>query len=225
MEKKFKPSDKSKLVKIVYAAVIAILCISAIVVGIVSAASKPNDTPLNDPAIDTEPDDNNGQEDNNPSQNPPKEEKEPTFVSPIVGTVTKEHSLEVPVFWPTLNEWKVHTGIDISAEEGAKVYASEAGIVTGIYSDPMLGFTVEITHAGNIVTRYSNLNSDGSGSLKVGDEVKSGDIIGTVGDTTLSEMADEPHLHFEVLVGGKRVDPLLYICEESKKASLGIADR
>ena len=127
----------------------------------------------------------------------------------------------MPVFSLTLGEWRVHTGIDISCEEGAGVYASEAGVVTGIYSDPMLGFTVEITHRGDLKTRYSNLSSD-VGDLKVGDEVALGDKIGVVGDTALCELAEEPHLHFEVLLKDVKVNPMDYINEESKKSSLGI---
>ena len=85
----------------------------------------------------------------------------------------------------------------------------------------MLGYTVEITHKGDIKTRYSNLSSD-VGELKVGDEVALGDKIGVVGDTSLSELAEEPHLHFEVLLKDVKVNPMDYINEESKKASLGI---
>ena len=226
MEKKFKLSDKPTLAKIIYAAVIAILCITAIVVGIVSAASRSgsNQGATNLPT-DNQPSGNTPTVDDLPSGDEVTEEKkELSFVSPIVGTVTKEHSTEVPVFWPTLGEWRVHTGIDISAEEGANVYASEAGTVSGIYSDPMHGYTVEITHEGNIVTRYSNLKADTDVSLKVGDKVGSGDVIGQVGDTTLAEMSDEAHLHFEILVGGVKVNPLDRLSEASKKASLGIGD-
>lgn len=221
MEKRIKFSDKSVTSKIVYAVVIAILCITAIVVGIVSAASKKNDTPdvENPPVQDGE---NQGNENETPApDDTPKEETKLSFIAPTAGTVTKEHSLEMPVFSVTLGEWRVHTGIDISCDEGASVYASEAGVVSGIYSDPMLGYTVEITHKGDIKTRYSNLSSD-VGDLKVGDEVSLGDKIGVVGDTSLSELAEEPHLHFEVLLKDVKVNPMDYINEESKKASLGI---
>ncbi|MBQ7343142.1 MAG: M23 family metallopeptidase [Clostridia bacterium] len=221
MEKRIKFSDKSVTSKIVYAVVIAILCITAIVVGIVSAASKKNDTPdVENPPV--EDGGNQGNENETPApDDTPKDETKLSFIAPTAGTVTKEHSLEMPVFSVTLGEWRVHTGIDISCDEGASVYASEAGVVSGIYSDPMLGYTVEITHKGDIKTRYSNLSSDAL-ELKVGDEVSLGDKIGVVGDTSLSELAEEPHLHFEVLLKDVKVNPMDYINEESKKASLGI---
>ena len=223
MEKKINFSDKSVRAKIVYATVIAILCITAIVVGIVSAASRTKDVPkVENPPVENPPAGDSGNEDKTPVEDT-KPEPKLSFIAPVSGTVAKNHSLEVPVFSLTLGEWRVHTGIDIACEEGAGVYASEAGVVSGIYSDPMLGYTVEITHRNDIKTRYSNLSSDVA-SLKVGDTVALGDKIGVVGDSSISELAEEPHLHFEVLLKDVKVNPLDYINEESKKASLGIEE-
>ena len=146
-----------------------------------------------------------------------------TFVSPVVGEVTKGHSLEIPVFSSTLQEWRVHTGIDISANEGSEVFASADGTVSRVYSDPFLGKTVEITHSGGIVSTYSNLAATDI-AVKEGDTVKSGALIGLVGDTSLSELADEAHLHFSIKVNGVSVNPLDYISDDSKKASLGITE-
>ena len=221
MEKRFKFSEKPLTAKIIYAVVVAILCLTAIIIGIVAAANKTKEPTPENPPSDTTPDDGNTDE-------PGGEDEKPTpkplaFVSPIVGTVVKDHDLAAPVFSPTLGEWRVHAGIDISAEEGASVYASEAGVVSALYSDPMLGYTVELTHEGGIITRYSNLASSGA-DIKVGDTVASGDVIGKVGDTSTSELADEPHLHFEMLLDGKKVHPLDHITKESQKASLGIVE-
>ena len=222
MEKKIDFSDKSITSKIVYAVVVAILCITAIVVGIVGAASKSKDTPN-----DEKPPVSDGSENNKDPESKPddtvKDETKLSFIAPTAGAVVKEHNLEIPVFSLTLGEWRVHTGIDISCDEGAGVFASEAGVVSGIYSDPMLGYTVEITHKGDVKTRYSNLSRDAV-ELKVGDEVSLGDKIGVVGDTSLSELAEEPHLHFEVLLKDVKVNPMDYINEESKKSSLGIKE-
>ena len=225
MEKKIRFGKSPLTAKILYAAVIAILCITAIVVGIVSAANRantPDDTPPadsgnQDGGTTTPPEDEGNKE-------PPKEEKPLAFVSPLVGSVTKHHSLSQPVFSTTLGEWRVHTGIDISAEEGASVFASEGGVISGIYKDPLMGYTVEITHKNDIVTRYSNLDEEASKLLKVGDEVASGDKIGQVGDSSINELAEEPHLHFELLVKGVKMNPLDYITEDSKSASLGITE-
>ena len=141
----------------------------------------------------------------------------------MVGEVVKGHSIDTPVFSDTLQEWRVHTGIDISADEGTEVRAAADGTVTKVYSDPLLGKTVEITHDGGIVSLYSNLASADI-AVKEGDAVKSGALLGYVGDTSLSELADEAHLHFAIKVEGVSVNPLDYISEDSKKASLGITE-
>ena len=70
---------------------------------------------------------------------------------------------------------------------------------------------------------YSNLSNTGI-AVKEGEIVASGSKIGLVGDTSLSELADESHLHFAVKVNGVSVNPLDYISEASKQASLGIND-
>ena len=215
MEKKVKSSDKEVTSKIIYAVVLAILCVTAIVVGIVSAASKNkgDDNIVNPPIVDN---DNNNNDNENQTQ-PPEEEKKETFAMPIDGEIVSLHDTETPVFSTTLGEWRVHTGVDISAESGADVYASASGVVSAIFNDARYGYTVEIQHNNDLKTRYSNLSKDESNIHKVGDEVKKGDKIGTVGDTSLFELADEPHLHFEMVYQGKKVNPLDYIGTEGEK--------
>jgi murein DD-endopeptidase MepM/ murein hydrolase activator NlpD len=224
MEKKFKFSDKSKASKIIYGIVIAILCISTVVIGIVAANSR-RENPEEPPVEETPTPDggssggNNNGDENGSGNNTP--EKTLSFVSPAVGTVIKSHSATTPVFSTTLEEWRIHTGIDISCDDGAEVCAAEAGVVSRIFNHPMLGKTVEITHNETHKSLYSNLDNL-SVSLNVGDEVEAGAVIGKIGDSSVSELADEPHLHFEMVVNGESVNPLDYITEESKSASLGI---
>lgn len=223
MDKKIKFSEQPTKVKIVYSAVIAILCLTAIVVGIVAAASrKGGDEQIeNPPAGEGEGENNNG---GTEGEGGTEEDgtKPTSYVSPLVGVVAKFHDTETPVFSNTLDEYRIHTGIDISCEDGSEVYAAADGTVSAVRNDVMLGKTVEITHGGGVVSVYSNLSSNVN--VSVGDEVKSGDKIGAVGDTSLTELADEPHLHFEIKVDGVSVNPLDYISEESKEASLGITD-
>ena len=221
MEKKIKFSDKNAVSKIVYLTVIAILCVSAIVIGIVASNNRKRPSDTDTPPIS---DGTNG-ENENPGENPSgdEENKQPelTFVSPATGTVYKSHSLTTPVFSNTLEEWRIHSGIDISTADSANVLAVCAGEITNIYNDPMLGCTIEITHSDTHKSYYSNLNRD-SVSHSVGDKVLQGDVIATVGDSSISELADETHLHFEMKVNGSAVNPLDYFTEESKLASLGI---
>lgn len=228
MEKKIKFSDKNAVSKIVYLTVIAILCVSAIVIGIVASNNRkrPSDTDTKPPVSDgsdngNENDNNSGSSDENGENENGNTKPTLTFVSPTIGTVYKSHSTTTPVFSNTLDEWRIHTGIDISTDDGASVFAVCDGEVTGVYNDPMLGQTIEITHSDTHKSYYSNLAKD-TVACAVGDSIKQGDTIGYVGDTTISELADEPHLHFELKVNGESVNPLDYFTEESKLTSLGI---
>ena len=183
---------------------VAVLTVTAIVVGIVSAASKKGETP---PADNTPPIVDNGNE--SEDEGTPEPEKT-VYSAPLEGEVVKSHSIDVPVYSTTLGDFRIHTGIDISAEEGAAVLSAADGVVTRIFTDHFLGKTIEISHTGGVVTQYSNLKADDI-SVNVGDTVKRGDKIGVVGDTSLSELADESHLHFEVKLEGVSVNPLDYI--------------
>ena len=221
MEKKFKFTDNPTAAKVIYGVVVALLCITAIVVGIVAANSRKDDTPPieeNPPITDGNENNNNNEEPQKPSE--PEKEEKTTYISPVSGSVITEHSLTTPVYSETLEEWRVHTGIDISTEEAASVFASASGEISSVYSHPLLGNTVVITHEDGIKTVYSNLATDDS--IKPGKTVKQGEKIGTVGDSSISELAKEAHLHFEVLLNDASVNPLDYLTEESKEASLGI---
>lgn len=98
-----------------------------------------------------------------------------------------------------------HEGIDIKAASGAPIKAPADGVVieaTDVYQGkPAWGKVVVILHNNGVVTRYAHL---GGYSVKRGDRVKQGEVIGAVG---ASGAVTGPHLHFETLVDGERVDP------------------
>ncbi len=233
LEKKVKFTDKPGAAKIIYSVVIALLCITAVVVGLVAANNRKDNTPVTPPTGENpdsgntgdKPDDG-GNSGGNTGENPDSGAETPkpaemTFIAPVAGKIVKEHSMSIPVFSETLEEWRVHTGIDISAEEGADVFCVYDGEVTDVFSHPLHGFTVVVKHSDTIKSIYSNLDAKSENTPKVGDKLKSGDKIGNVGDTSLSELAEEPHLHFEVKLDDKFVNPVDYFSEEAKKSSLG----
>lgn len=206
MEKKFNFSEQPLKTKIIYGAVIAILCFSAVIVGLVAANRKPN-TPSEQPPVE------NGGENqtpNTPEDEKPKEETL-TFSMPTAGEVMTAHSITVPVYSETLGEWRFHTGVDIATEVSAPVCAAAFGTISKIYDDAMLGKTVEITHKNGCVTQYSNLNATLAEGIEEGKEIAKGAVIGVVGDTAISEVGKEAHLHFGMKVNGTSVNPLDYI--------------
>lgn len=133
----------------------------------------------------------------------------PQLRNPVVGGITKEYSVDDLVYSETMNDWRTHNGLDIAAELGAQVKAAADGVVEQVYEDDLLGVVVVIGHTGNTKTLYANLqNLD---FIEVGKEVKQGDIIGGVGNSATAEIAEQPHLHFEVLVNKENVDPKQYL--------------
>lgn len=127
---------------------------------------------------------------------------------PIAGEVVETFSTEQLAYNVTTQDWRVHNGVDLAAALGADVCAAAGGIVSATYEDDLLGHVVEITHEGEYRTRYCNLAPEIC--VQVGDEVVSGALIGTVGSSAKLEVAQEPHLHFEVYCGDTLLNPEAY---------------
>ncbi|MBR6700246.1 MAG: M23 family metallopeptidase [Firmicutes bacterium] len=130
------------------------------------------------------------------------------YMLPVKGEVFRTHSMTELTYFPTLNQYMAHRGIDILAPAGTEVCAAAEGLVSKVMDDKAMGKTVWIAHAGEIITVYSNLNEDIA--VEEGDTVTKGQVIGTAGNTSLFEKSDEPHIHVEVLVKGEPVDPSGY---------------
>lgn len=141
-----------------------------------------------------------------------EEEPEPvSFVAPVSGEIIKDYADESLVFSETLQEWTTHFGIDIKADKTSVVVASESGTVKSIKNDPRYGLTITISHNDGFETVYSNLLS--SEFVSEGDTVEQGQTIGTVGESASFEIADVPHLHFEMYKDGEAVNPTNYLSE------------
>lgn len=151
--------------------------------------------------------DNNTGKTNNTEQSTTNQEL--NFAKPVDGEVVKEFAKDNLLYSETLQEWTVHTGVDISAEKTTVVKAAEAGTVKSIKNDPRYGLTIVIEHANGFETVYANLLS--SEFVVEGEKVEKGQSLGTVGNTAAFEIADEPHLHFEILKDSVQVDPSIYL--------------
>lgn len=138
-----------------------------------------------------------------------KEEKEVDFAMPVEGEIVKGFAKDSLVYSETLQEWVVHQAIDIKANSRDVVKAAAEGTIIAIKSDPRYGLTVIIEHEGGFKTVYSNLLT--AEFVVEGENVKQGQTLGTVGSSATFEIADEPHLHFEMLKDLEYIDPTLYI--------------
>ncbi|MBO5305372.1 MAG: M23 family metallopeptidase [Clostridia bacterium] len=139
----------------------------------------------------------------------------PTFAMPVSGTLTKPHDAEKQVFSNTMNDYRVHLGVDIETAASAPVYAAADGTVAEVWEDPLMGQCIAVSHGGDAVSIYKNLATEVAEGIEAGSEVKCGQLLAYVGETAMTELADEPHLHFELTVAGLQVDPLEYFDEEA----------
>jgi hypothetical protein len=129
------------------------------------------------------------------------------YYFPVNGDIMKKYSVDALVFSQTLNDYRVHTGVDFASEAGSAVHAYTDGVILEIYDDPMMGKTVAIEHDYDLVSYYMNLDNVLPEGIAVGKNVKAGDVIGVVGKTALVEVGDDSHIHFELKVGGVTIDP------------------
>lgn len=130
------------------------------------------------------------------------------FVLPVGGSVSKSFNAKTPQYSETYKDWRLHLGMDISAERGTAVFSSASGEVSKVYKDTMWGTIVEISHGGGITGIYCGLNA--KPSVKIGDRIEAGHQIGSI-DTIPCEVVEPAHLHFAMKKDGEWIDPMEYI--------------
>ena len=102
-----------------------------------------------------------------------------------------------------------HSGSDFAGPGGSPVLAVASGVVTNSRYLEGMGYMVEINHGGGYVTRYAHNKKN---LVKIGDTVKKGQKVAVMGN---SGRSTGPHVHFEVLLDGKSVNPLKYVRSNS----------
>ncbi len=111
-------------------------------------------------------------------------------------------------FHPILHYRRMHTGIDIVAKKGTPIYATGDGVVEvagrGNSNYSGYGVVCVINHGYGFKTLYGHMNDV---KVKPGQKIKRGERVGEVGSTGLSQA---PHLHYEVIQNGKKVNPVYY---------------
>jgi murein DD-endopeptidase MepM/ murein hydrolase activator NlpD len=124
-------------------------------------------------------------------------------------------------FHPLLNTRKMHTGVDWAAAPGTPVLASGTGVVEEVGPKGQYGNYIRIRHANGYQTAYGHMSRFAPG-IREGDKVRQGQVIGFVGSTGFST---GPHLHYEVLVNSRFVDPLsIQVPQERKLTGRQLAE-
>ena len=133
------------------------------------------------------------------AKNPPPEG---VFVRPVPGPITSGFG---PRRHPILGYVRMHTGVDFGAGYGTPIKAATDGRVIHSSSFGGYGLTVIIDHGGGVSTLYAHQSQT---AVRRGDSVSRGEVIGYVGTSGLST---GPHLHWEVRLSGRPVDPIPYL--------------
>ena len=137
------------------------------------------------------------------------------YTLPVAGKLMKAHDPTIQVYSNTMGDYRVHLGLDITTQAGAPVCAIADGTVEKIWNDALMGTCLAISHAEDVVSIYKNLSPEMASGVTVGATVTQGQEIAKVGESAVVEMADEPHLHYEMTVNGISVDPLKYFSDAS----------
>jgi len=121
---------------------------------------------------------------------------------PVEGRLVELYGWSVD---PQTKKERLHEGIDISAQQGTPIRAALAGIVVNVRDSVAYGKVVEVDHGRGLRTIYCHCSEI---TVMPNERVEKGQTIARVG---MTGNATSPHLHFEVLVEGERVDPLKYL--------------
>jgi murein DD-endopeptidase MepM/ murein hydrolase activator NlpD len=128
-------------------------------------------------------------------------------IMPTAGWLTSQFSRNRK--HPLLHVSRPHEGIDVSAPMGAEIIAPASGTVTKVDKESGYGNVLEIDHGNGIVTRYAHCSKI---DVRQGQRVTRGQRVAAVGSTGLST---GPHLHYEIHINGKVVDPLTYVLSDA----------
>ena len=134
-----------------------------------------------------------------------QEEASIVYSSPLSLEIGRDYSRGVPVFSPTMKDYRTHNGVDFLGMAGDTVSPIAQGEVLSVTHDPLWGYSVTVDHGGGVVSKISGLSENDL--VEAGQYVHENAVIGRVG-TAPVEADESPHIHLEVRVNGVLTDPL-----------------
>lgn len=131
--------------------------------------------------------------------------KETVYSTPLTLEIGRDYSRGVPVFSPTMKDYRTHNGVDFLGMTGDTVRPIAEGEVLSVTHDPLWGYSVTVDHGDGVVSKISGLSDKDLPAA--GDHVHENAVIGRVGAAPV-EAEDAPHIHLEIRVNGQLTDPL-----------------
>ena len=132
--------------------------------------------------------------------------KNDSFMLPVNTDIYRAFSMS-PVYDETMEDWRIHKGVDFSAQAGTDVLSIGNGKVVKVVSDTAYGYYIDIDY-GDFIARYCGLEENIS--VQEGDTVSLGSKLGTLGAIP-SECSDKSHLHLEFFKDEIPIDPISLI--------------
>ncbi len=132
------------------------------------------------------------------------EAEQEQYFYPVGNELLKAYSAEVPIKSKTFGDYRTHIGCDYKSEKDASVHMMSSGTVKEIKTDEIMGGIVIVENNDGSVATYCGVTPNEG--LKIGSHLSAGDVMGTIGEIS-GEKKDGYHLHLEMAVDGKPVDP------------------
>ena len=126
-----------------------------------------------------------------------------TFALPLTNAVVRGYG-DAPIYWETLDTWRVHHAVDYAGKEGATVKAAASGTVTKVYEDALWGGCVTVDHRDGTTFTYRGVKC----SLATDTTVKVGEPIGVLCEIPCEKELGA-HLHLEMTADERVVDPVV----------------
>ncbi len=212
----FKKSNtsKSRLINIVFFVLIFLLTVSTIITiqirsdkkRVVQNSAKTSVLTVNDIKPQSQTIDTANQSITQVNQNEPKEVlSKQNFVLPFNSKITKGFSDTELVYSNTMDDWRIHCGIDIETYKNAEIVSMSSGKISDIIKDDIYGSTIVVDHIQAVV-KYSNI--DVYDNIVIGCDVVSGMPLGTVSNNPMCEINDNLHIHIEAYKNDVAINPL-----------------
>lgn len=131
-----------------------------------------------------------------------------TLLWPVEGNVILNYSMDKSIYFSTLNQYKYHPAIVISAEVGTEVQSAARGMISRIEVDEETGTTLTMDLGSGYEAVYGQLKEV---SVKEGDMVEAGTLLGYVSEPTMYYTLEGSNLYFQLLKDGEPVNPMNYI--------------
>ena len=131
--------------------------------------------------------------------------EEDSLALPVIGDVLLDYSMDKAVYHATMQQYHYNPALVVAASEGQTITAAADGIVSDIYYDSQTGNTIRFDLGNGYMLTYGQLSDI---SLKAGDHVAAGDVVGKVAKPTIYYTQEGTNVYYKLTKDGVPIDPL-----------------